>query len=168
MKHYYVDGVGFLNGAFTKDGIQYPANWIKLATQEERDAIGAQLRPNHTATEKVIEGPNGFEAVELTAEELAAKDGEAKDLLIAEAWAHYDAVALEGVDLNARGRFTLWLIDPASSADRLAKIQENLQWIDAVWSHYAADKAAIEAGTFTDYTWDNIPCPYTFWEIAGA
>ena len=28
------------DNAFTHDGINYPANWLRLATPEEREAIG--------------------------------------------------------------------------------------------------------------------------------
>jgi hypothetical protein len=32
--------------AFTHDGIQYPANWLRLATPEERAAIGITEVPD--------------------------------------------------------------------------------------------------------------------------
>lgn len=32
--------------AFTHDGIQYPANWLRLATPEEREAIGVEELPD--------------------------------------------------------------------------------------------------------------------------
>lgn len=32
--------------AFTHDGIQYPANWLRLATPEEREAIGITEAPD--------------------------------------------------------------------------------------------------------------------------
>lgn len=32
--------------AFSHDGIQYPANWLRLASPEERAAIGIEERPN--------------------------------------------------------------------------------------------------------------------------
>jgi hypothetical protein len=32
--------------AFTHDGIQYPANWLRLATPEEREAIGITEEPD--------------------------------------------------------------------------------------------------------------------------
>jgi hypothetical protein len=32
--------------AFTHDGIQYPANWLRLATPEERSAIGITEEPD--------------------------------------------------------------------------------------------------------------------------
>lgn len=34
-----------LDTAFTHEGIQYPANWIRLASQEERAAIGITESP---------------------------------------------------------------------------------------------------------------------------
>lgn len=38
---YQLDGKNLsLDRAFTHDGIQYPANWLRLSTQEQRDAIG--------------------------------------------------------------------------------------------------------------------------------
>ena len=35
--------------AFTHDGIQYPANWLRLATTEEREAIGITEVPDPAA-----------------------------------------------------------------------------------------------------------------------
>ena len=32
--------------AFTHDGIQYPANWLRLASWEEKSAIGITEVPN--------------------------------------------------------------------------------------------------------------------------
>lgn len=38
---YILDGKQLLlDIAFEHDGVQYPANWLRLSTQEERDAIG--------------------------------------------------------------------------------------------------------------------------------
>lgn len=38
---YKLDGKTLpLDRAFTHDGIQYPANWLRLSTQEDRDALG--------------------------------------------------------------------------------------------------------------------------------
>ena len=34
------------DNAFTHDGIQYPANWLRLATPEEREAIGITEVPD--------------------------------------------------------------------------------------------------------------------------
>jgi hypothetical protein len=34
------------DNAFTQDGIQYPANWLRLATPEEREAIGITEVPD--------------------------------------------------------------------------------------------------------------------------
>jgi len=35
-----------LDRAFEHDGVQYPANWLRLASPEERAAIGIEERPN--------------------------------------------------------------------------------------------------------------------------
>lgn len=35
-----------LDRAFEHDGVQYPANWLRLASHEERAAIGIEERPN--------------------------------------------------------------------------------------------------------------------------
>ena len=43
---YYLDGSAISdNRAFVHGGIQYPANWIRLSTQEDRDAIGMTFVP---------------------------------------------------------------------------------------------------------------------------
>jgi hypothetical protein len=36
------------DNSFTHDGIQYPANWLRLATPEEREAIGITEVPDPT------------------------------------------------------------------------------------------------------------------------
>jgi hypothetical protein len=38
--------------AFTHDGIQYPANWLRLATPEEREAIGITEQPDPAPYDK--------------------------------------------------------------------------------------------------------------------
>ena len=38
--------------AFEHDGIQYPANWIRLASQEEREAIGLTEVPDPTPVDQ--------------------------------------------------------------------------------------------------------------------
>ena len=35
--------------AFTHDGIQYPANWLRLVSTEEREAIGITEEPDPAA-----------------------------------------------------------------------------------------------------------------------
>jgi hypothetical protein len=37
-----VAGLGVVDGAFRKDGVQYPAGWLDAASQAERDRLGAQ------------------------------------------------------------------------------------------------------------------------------
>lgn len=55
-----------LNGPFVKDGIQYPANWVELATTEERAAIGvAEVSPPDTVAP----------GLEITGREIAEVDG---------------------------------------------------------------------------------------------
>ena len=85
---------------------------------------------------------------------------------IAAAWSAADKIAREGVDENARARFTIWLIEPESSPAKKQAIRDCVAWMDQIWSRYAVVKAQIQAGQDAQFTFDT-PCPYNFWQIAA-
>jgi hypothetical protein len=86
------------------------------------------------------------------------------DQRITDAWSKADAIAKSGADDNSRARYLTWMIDPASSAERKARIAAVTAWMDAIWTAYAAFKAN-PVGEFTP---PEDPCPFTFWQIAEA
>ena len=60
-------------------------------------------------------------------------------------------------------------MDPACPAWRAERIAAVMGWISAVWAHYAAVKASIQAGVDTNF--DPVmpgECPWTIWQIAGG
>jgi hypothetical protein len=171
----YIPGVGYTSSSFHLNGVRYPRNWLDNASPADLAAIGAVPRPQAGADEVVVTDPGGWVVRPMTAEEIAARDAAAaaaalaaKEVQVTAAWKHYDALAMAAADHNSRGRYLAWLIDPAASATKRTRIAEVQTWMDILWLAYSNDKAAILAGTFTDYSFAAGPCPWTFWDIAGA
>ena len=57
---YMLDGKPLpLDRAFTHNSIQYPANWLRLSTQEQRDALGiTEVAPEPWYDQRFYWGPN--------------------------------------------------------------------------------------------------------------
>lgn len=168
---YHIHTLGLVTGAFTVAGIQYPANWLALATDAERSAIGAVPEPA-PGPGQIVEHDQvtGWIVRDLTANESAQLAASAQAERIAAAWHAADALALAGADHNSRARYLAWLVDPACPALRRERILAVQAWMDAVWMHYAQTRAAIEAGD-PAAAFDPAavgPCPWNFWQIAGA
>ena len=86
---------------------------------------------------------------------------------IAELWQSAHDIALSIADQDARGRYLAWLIDPDLPASARAMIMDVQAAMDAVWTQYAAAKAAVEAGgepepIIAPESWPG------FWDIAAA
>lgn len=168
---YHIPTLGIVRGAFRLGDVQYPANWLALATDAERAAIGAIPEPPPGLSQIVEHDPaTGWIVRALTAEETAQRSAADQAGRIARAWAQADRLALAAADHNSRGRYLAWLIDPEASPTKRTRILAVQAWMDQVWLHYAATKAAIEAGD-PDAAFDPAavgPCPWDFWQIAGA
>ena len=78
-----------------------------------------------------------------------------------------NALVLEGVDLNARAKYNIWLISSASSEARKAAIWSIDAWTDDLWHEYAVVRARILAGDLSARFTFSVPCPFTFWQIAA-
>ena len=78
-----------------------------------------------------------------------------------------NALALAGVDLNARAKYNVWLISPASSETRKSAIWSVDAWSDDLWQEYGAVRARILAGDLSARFTFSTPCPFTFWQIAA-
>jgi hypothetical protein len=168
---YHIPTLGIVRGAFRLGDIQYPANWLALATDAERAAIGAVPEPTAGPGQIVAHDPiAGWILRNLTAEETAQRSAAEHAGRIARAWAEADILALTGADHNSRARYLAWLVDPACPALRRERILAVQAWMDQVWLHYAATKAAIESGDETAIFDPSTvgPCPFGFWDIAGA
>ena len=110
-------------------------------------------------THEVIHWPHGYE--------IRARP---VDVRIAQAWEEADALALSGADHNSRAQFLAWLIDPNSSAERKARIHAVQAWMGGIWQTYGVFRAELLAGqTPPPFSLSHIgPCPWTFWDVAGA
>jgi hypothetical protein len=90
------------------------------------------------------------------------------DKLIDEAWKAADALAWSYANGNARSRYLLWLIDPATTPSIRAKIIAIQQSMDYIWKHYYTVVGTIRAGYPAYFDPSGIPpCPYTFGQIAN-
>ena len=78
-----------------------------------------------------------------------------------------NALALAGVDLNARAKYNVWLISPTSSEVRKSAIWSVDAWSDDLWQEYGAVRARILAGDLSARFSFSTPCPFTFWQIAA-
>ena len=78
-----------------------------------------------------------------------------------------NAMALAAIDLNARGKYQIWLISPASSQARKSAIWSVDAWSDDLWQEYGAVRARILAGDLSARFSFSTPCPFTFWQIAA-
>ena len=76
-------------------------------------------------------------------------------------------MALAAIDIDARFKYNIWLIDPNSSAAQKAAIWEVYAWTDALWHEYATVRARILAGDLSARFSFSVPCPFTFWQIAA-
>lgn len=86
---------------------------------------------------------------------------------IAAAWAEADAYALTIADHNERARYLAYLIDPSSSAARLARLAEIQVALDSVWAEYGRVRAILAAGGEASFDSSNCDTrPWTIWEIA--
>lgn len=113
MTH-YIAGVGYVSGAFTRDGIQYPSNWLRLASPDDLAAIGAVPEPTPGPGEVVEQGPDGWVVRAKTEAELAADDDAARRSLAAQVNAERDRRLAEGapyagrlIDVGDKGRADL-------------------------------------------------------------
>jgi len=168
---YYIPTVGYINDSqqFSLNEKTYPGGWLKRVNDAARNQIGAVARPTPGQYFDVTEGVNGWIVTDWTNEQIDAFKQSVKDNKIAQAWAKCDALALTGADHNSREKYLIWLRDPASSPERVARIEAVNAWMDAIWLVYGAFLAAIaadesaEMGEFPDAT-----CPWNFWQIAGV
>ena len=169
MIPHHIPTLGIVRGAFTLAGIQYPHNWLALATEAERAAIGAVPQPT-AGPDQVVEHDlaTGWSVRDLTAAELADRQAAAAADAIARAWAQADAIALAAADHNSRARYNAWLADPECPAWRRERILAVIEWMDGIWMAYAQVRGAIEAGDLAaGLPADLPPCPYGFWQIAA-
>jgi hypothetical protein len=67
---YYISGIGFISGQFTKDSVQYPMDWLDKADSAELERLGAVPKPVPDADEVVEQGENGWVVRDKTQGEL--------------------------------------------------------------------------------------------------
>jgi hypothetical protein len=92
------------------------------------------------------------------------------DALYARKEAEYEKakkLALDAIDIDARFKYNIWLIDPTASAAKKAAIWEVYAWTDALWQEYAVVRARILAGDTSAVFSFATPCPYNFWQVAA-
>lgn len=169
---FYIPTLGYVSGAFTLNGRQYPSKWLSLATTEDLEDIGAVPGPTPEPGQLVERTPTGWLVRDKTPEELAGEQA-AADAIAAAAlkkeldrcWARYDGIVAASVDLNARSQYLFWLMEPTTSELKRQRINEVIAWTQTVWTTYYQDKSLVAAGTLVAYA--ELPvCPWQFVEIA--
>lgn len=73
MEKWFVKGVGYVSGAFSKGDIQYPANWLVKADALELTRLEATARPEPGPGQVVIEDPAGWVVRDKTTAEVMAE-----------------------------------------------------------------------------------------------
>jgi hypothetical protein len=68
---------------------------------------------------------------------------------------------------NDKFRYLAWLSDPTASAEKKAKINENVAWGDAIWLEYLRRKALVLNGGEVDGDFSSFGAPpYSFLDVA--
>lgn len=168
MTVYYIPDVGYVAGPF-KDtqGRSYPANWLKLATQEQLDALGAVPPPDYDpATQRLLQAPGGWQVEDKTQEELDQEQADLEASRAAAFFSQVDAYMEEVFPRNERERLAGALGDPRTPADAMTMIQAMSDWSDACWAQYYELKP--QAVTGEEVTFDPDPAPHNFQEIMAV
>lgn len=172
---FFIPGVGYTNGQFVHDGIQYPKNWLAKADQAELDRLGAIRHPDYDAATQVVERDEtvGWVVRDKTPQELAAQENaraQASAQTLAQAihelwrrsWDEWGEAQIAAVD---RTTIAGWAAGGVLDEQGMAMWREVIGWHDLVFSqHYAQAKAAIEAaGGWVEPDWESWPaCPHGF------
>ena len=170
---YYVNGVGFVNGQFTRDDINYPKNWLSSLNEQELEEFGASKPPTYNRETHVLEMlETGWEVREKTQEELdqdeQIRQQNAYNIIqekISQAWEAANAHANE-IDQNSRTSI-LWLYSQPNIPEWQKSRIESIQlWWATIWEHYAEVKNKILNQEDVVYNYEIAgPAPYTIWQI---
>ena len=174
---WFIPGVGYINGQFVHDGIQYPKNWLAKADQAELDRLGAIRRPTYDAASQVCEKDEmvgwvvrAKTAEELASDEMARSQGIAQRLTDAE-WRIWEESWKWGEKKFAevdRTTVCFWLAAGVLDATGSTMCRAVIGWHDLIFSTYyaAAKDIIITAGDWVEPDWASWPaCPHTFSEF---